>query len=154
MRRIFPAVIRPIAAFATMMGVLLMSMPGGACFFWSGIGVDHHHHGDHHEPDQPAPACFHDHGDCADHDHEHGPDPEIPERPCAPEAEGIEVLARVTGLKIDPVALPQVADFRPAWVLTPLGHGVSVRGLAPRSAVIGSEAPPPPAAVRYCRFLL
>jgi hypothetical protein len=139
-------VTRTTIAIATMIGVLLMSMPGGMCFFFLGIGVDHHHHA---VEEAATETCFHDHGHaCADHGH----DPEVPQEPCDPAEDGADVLAFAALLKVDPAALPPVADFVPDWAVAPeLLFEASVSKL---DAFVRIDAPPPPAAVRFCRFLI
>ena len=139
---------RTAAAFATIVGILVMSMPGGMCFVLMGAGVDHHHHKAQEVVEE---TCFHehDHG-CAGHGHDH--DEDTPKEPCDPEGEGSDYLVQATILKIDPAALPLVADFQPEWITAPERSYESGYGRAVASAPI--DPPPPPVSVRLCRFLI
>ena len=132
-----------------MIGVLAMSLPGGVCFLWAGLGLEHHHHGSEVAP--AAEICVHDHDHgCADHDH----DPAAPEQPCDPDGLGVETLALVAVLKIDPAALPAQADFSPDWVTSPEDFLAGGNVTSERFVNQRVDAPPPPVAVRLCRFLI
>lgn len=134
--------IRTLAAFATIVGVLLMSMPGGLCFVLMGIGVEHHHH---EVEDFTGAGCVHVHShDHDDHGHSHEHD--VPEVPCDPCDDNADLLANAGVLKIDPAALPLIADFKPEWVLIPERLGTD------RFKAI--DPSPPPVSVRFCCFLI
>lgn len=141
----FPTVTRTSAAIVAMIGVLAMSMPGGACFLWAGLGVDHHHHQDV-EQEAAVESCFHDH-ECSDHG-------ELPEQPCDPDEES-SLVASLSVFKLDPHALPPVTDFSPDWVKAPdaaLGGDFAMILRAPVQARAGASQPA--VAVRLCRFLI
>ncbi len=133
-----------IALFA-LVGVLAMSMPGGACFLWAGLGIEHHHHGEP-QPAAQAESCFHDHG-CGDQE-------EAPAEPCEP-GEGNSLVAYVGSPKQDVDTEVAVDDFVPAWVGAPLAAKASDQeriGALPSS--VRTLVLPPPSELRYCRFLL
>jgi hypothetical protein len=141
----FPDMTRTAAAVIAMMGVLALSMPGGACFLWAGLGVEHHHH-DAAEERAVADHCFHEH-DCGDHG-------EQPAEPCAP-SEDPALVASFSAFKLLTQVPLAVADFSPDWVKAPeFSLSSGARHFAGVLFSKRPNAPPPPAESRLCRFLI
>ena len=139
---------RTFAALATIVGILVMSMPGGMCFVLMGAGVEHHHH---EFEDHAGTACIHVHA----HDHEgagHSHEDDVPEKPCDPAGDNADLLAQAGFLKVDPAEMPAVSDFKPEWVAAPAVCQVSCGANA--DALDAVDPSPPPLSVRLCRFLI
>ena len=140
--------IRTIAVLVTLVGILVMSMPGGMCFVLMGVGVEHHHH-EHEGLGGEVRLHVHAHThDCEGHSHEE----DAPEKPCDPNDRSEGLMAQAGVLKIDPVALLQVSEFEPEWVGFPDFAYQPDDRLGDIFSLIDPSPPPEP--VRLCRFLI
>ena len=143
-------VIRLSGIIAIIIGVLFIGMPGGSCFVWAAMGVEHHHHSSSAQPIEAL--CFHQHHHhCPESDEESGGSEDS--LPCDSQGDSADPLVLTVASKIAPAAPPASSVIELTWLdISPVlvARAYSAKRGPPRGGVAQS----PPAEVRFCRFLI